>query len=157
MLTFADGVSRCALMSRLRICTYFAIILSVASCSYIPRDPSFTTLSGTISYRERVSLVPEAVVVVQLLDLSAGGKESNIIGEERLERPGQVPIRFNLKYDANAIANGHRYGVTARIFSGRRLLFATHDPYPVVVGGKSRPVDLVLERAPAPVDAPFVD
>lgn len=157
MLTFAYGFSGRLLMFCPRIFAYFAIVLSLGSCSYIPQDPSFATLSGTISYRERVSLVPEAVVVVQLLDLSAGGQEANIIGEERLERPGQVPIRFDLKYDAGAIMTGHRYGLTARIFSGQRLLFTTHDPYPVLNGGRSAPLSLVLERAAAPVDTPFVE
>ena len=157
MLTFGYDVSGCSLMFRIRIFAYFAIVLSLASCSYIPQDPSFATLSGTISYRERIALVPEAVVVIQLLDLSAGGQEANIVGEERLERPGQVPIRFDLKYDAGAIVKGHRYGLTARIFSGQRLLFATRDPDPVLSGGRSASVDLILEAAPAPVDTPFVE
>jgi len=139
-------------MLRRRLLVFCVVALSLESCSYIPQDPSFATISGIISYREKTPLVPEAVVIVQLLDMSAGGAQSNIIAEQRLERPGQIPIRFDLKYDQGSVVRGHRYGLTARIYAGRRLLFDTQGPYPVL--GEDRParLELVLERVPAPAN-----
>ncbi|MGA2551588.1 MAG: YbaY family lipoprotein [Burkholderiaceae bacterium] len=132
-------------MIRLQGIAICAAGAALAACSYIPHDPSFASVSGIVSYRERIALLPEDVVLVQLVDVSRNDVRADIIAEQRIERPGQVPVKFELKYDENAIVRGHQYAVTASIYQGRRIIFNTHTSVPVLDVSKRSPVELILE------------
>ena len=58
------------------------------------------TLSGTVAYRERIALPPDAVLTVRLLDVSRADAASVTLGETRVETDGrQVPLPFTVRYD----------------------------------------------------------
>ncbi len=126
---------------------YFLLLVAAAlsACSYIPRDPSFASLSGIVSYRQRVALLPEAVILVQLVDVTRPDARAQIIAEQRIERPGQVPVKFELKYDENAIVRGHRYALMAAIYEGRHLIFNTPASIPVLTASTPSTVEVILD------------
>lgn len=105
-------------------------------------------ITGTVSYRERIALTPQALLVVQLLDVSLADAPSVTLAEYRRENVGQVPIPFVLSYDAAKLQPGHRYAVSAQIREGAQLRFVTDTQYTVLANGPEvNPVALVLVSA----------
>jgi copper homeostasis protein (lipoprotein) len=72
-----------------------------------------------------------------------------VIGQTRLERPGNPPIRFEITYDPSRIIAGHRYVVRARILVNGQLFFTTDRSYPVLTAGHGNEVELLLRRVGA--------
>ncbi len=69
-----------------------------------------------------------------------------MLGRVRLESPGQVPIHFEIPYDPARVDETHLFGVRASITVGGQLWFTTDRFYPVLTGGHSASVDLLLIR-----------
>src|SRR5262245_17902155 len=51
-------------------------------------------LKGTVAFRERVALPPDAVLEVVLEDVTKTGAPSEVIGRALFEGPGNPPIAF---------------------------------------------------------------
>jgi putative lipoprotein len=103
-------------------------------------------VSGTVAYRQRIALPPDAVLVVQLRDTSRQDVAADVLGEKRLESPGPVPIPFEIEYDPALIDSRHSYGVAARILRGDTLLFINDTAYPVITRGNPDRVEMVLQQ-----------
>jgi putative lipoprotein len=103
-------------------------------------------VTGTVSYRERMALLPDAVIRVQLADVSRADAPAILIGEDIIKTDGnQVPFRFEIPYDAAAIKPQNTYAVSARIEGADgRLRFVTDQRYAVITRGAPTHVDLVL-------------
>ena len=75
----------------------------IAACSTVggetPADESVAlgTVTGTVTYRERIALTPEAMVEVQLLDVSIADASAKLIAEQTIKPQHQVPIPFDRK------------------------------------------------------------
>jgi putative lipoprotein len=104
---------------------------------------------GTATYRERMALPPGAVFQATLEDVSRADAAAIVIGETRVEQPGNPPIRFELRYDSSHIDPSHRYAVRARITVDDQAFFTTAQPYPVLTAGAGHEVQLLLLRAGA--------
>jgi putative lipoprotein len=103
---------------------------------------------GTVSYRERIALPPDAVVVVKLSDISRQDVAAAVIAETRVPSQGrQVPLSFELRYDPTKIDDKGLYAVRAVIESRGQTWFTTDKVYPVLTRGNPKEVDLVLTRA----------
>ena len=106
-------------------------------------------VTGSVAYRERIMLVPTAVIRVQLVDVSRADAPAVVLGEQRIEASGkQVPFEFSIAYDPADIDERMTYAVQARIEDGGRLLFINDQSYPVITRGAPRHVDLVLKSVP---------
>jgi uncharacterized lipoprotein YbaY/uncharacterized lipoprotein NlpE involved in copper resistance len=104
-------------------------------------------VQGTATYRERLALPPDAVFEATLEDVSKADAPAAVMGQARIERPGNPPIRFAIMYEPTHIHPSHRYVVRARILVGERLFFITDRSYPVLTGGQGNEVALLLRRA----------
>ena len=104
---------------------------------------------GTVTYRERLALPPDAVFEATLEDVSRADALTVVMGQARIERPGNPPFRFEITYDPARINPSHRYAVRARILVGGELFFSTDRSYPVLTGGHGNEVALLLRRAGA--------
>jgi putative lipoprotein len=130
--------------------------LTVAGCgAYHGTPPSRGAVTGSVTYRERSALPPDAVVRVQLSDVSRHDAAAIPVAQTTLTPAGrQVPLPFELRYDPKAIDSTHTYAVRATIESGGRLVFTTTTASTVITRGRPTHVDLVLsgvpDRAPAP-------
>ncbi len=108
---------------------------------------SGTAVTGTISYRERMALPPDAVVDVRLIDATRQDATARIVAQKSIDTDGrQVPIPFELAYDASDIDADHQYVLRAGIRSGDQLLFSTTEAHPVITGGSPTRVELMLRR-----------
>ena len=102
------------------------------------------SLSGTASYRERIALPPDAVFEAVLIDAAIADAPARELGRVRLQPAGQPPFRFSIPYSEREITPGGRYTVRATVRQGERLLFTTDTFTPVLTGGPSQPLNLVM-------------
>ncbi|TNF88356.1 MAG: hypothetical protein EP300_08085, partial [Gammaproteobacteria bacterium] len=80
-----------------------------------------STVTGTVTYRERIALTPEAVVDVKLLDVSIADVSAKLIAQQTIKPKHQVPIPFELVYDPADIDERMTYAVRATISERGRL------------------------------------
>ena len=114
------------------------------------------SISGTIAYRERISLPPDAAIEVKLRDTSIADGGANTIAESVFSPGGkQVPIPFQLSYNPSDINQAHKYQVEANIRVKGKLMFSTNMPYPVITQGAPSQIAMMLQQAAAkPATAP---
>lgn len=95
---------------------------------------------GSVAYRERMALPPDAVVEVWIIDASPLVMAAPVIAETIVMPEGrQVPIPFELRYDPSRIEPDHDYAVKAAIRSEGQILIATETDYLVKRVGRRRP------------------
>lgn len=106
-----------------------------------------TRVTGTVSYRERIALPAQAVINVQLQDVSRADAPATVLAEQTINAEGkQVPFAFDLPYDSTKIDERYTYAVRAQISVDGQLWFTTTERYPVITQGNPTNVDLVLQR-----------
>jgi putative lipoprotein len=99
-----------------------------------PPDDSQPKITGTVSYRERIALPPEAVVYVRLVDVTLDSTPT-VIAELRIADPGQPPIAFELPFNARFIDPERSYEVMARIEVDDEIIFLAPGSDPVLTRG----------------------
>lgn len=135
-----------AVLIKIILALVLALIFSVlTSGSQAGAEPAAVT--GTVAYRERIALTPEAVVEVQLLDVSIADASAKLIAEQTIRPQHQVPIPFELAYDPAEIDERFTYTVRATIRERGRLVFTTDRSYRVLTRGSPNHVDLILVRS----------
>ncbi len=115
----------------------------VPAATVPPPTDDAMVLPGTVTYRARIALPPDAVATVSLQD-DAGGT----IAETRVPAEGrQVPLPFALQFDRSRLVAGADYRLHARIRDGGgRVLFETSPPLPVFERGVAAqgPAEIVV-------------
>jgi uncharacterized lipoprotein YbaY/heat shock protein HslJ len=118
------------------------------------------SVTGDVFYRERIALPEDAVLTVQIRDVSRADAPAKVVGEQIIKNPGQVPIPYEVDYDEGAIDDRYTYSIYARIEDGQgNLLFTTTQSYPVITrGNPTQNVEVLVERvagtAPEPEPQP---
>lgn len=108
------------------------------------------SITGTISYRERVALPSDAAIDVKLLDVATPGAVPKTIAENIFSPGGQqVPIPFQLPYNPADINPEHAYQLAANISVNGKPMFASTIAYPVITQGAPSQVVVILQPAPA--------
>jgi copper homeostasis protein (lipoprotein) len=110
-------------------------------------EPAAAQVKGTATYRERIAMPTGAVFEATLEDISKADAPADVIGRARIEKPGNVPIRFEIQYDSSRIVQSHRYVVRGRILVDGKPWFVTDQSYPVLTQGRGKEVSLLLRRA----------
>jgi uncharacterized lipoprotein YbaY/uncharacterized membrane protein len=119
------------------------IFLATAACS----DRSEQTLSGTVTYRERMALTPNATIRVALRDETVADQPTVIAETTFTAGTRQVPIEFTLPYSRNSVVRDRTYSLLAEIRQDDHLLFLTDEQYPVINNGRATDIELLLIRA----------
>ena len=123
-------------------------IVLVLILLFLVRGPS---VSGTITYRERIPLSPGAVVKISLNDTSYADGPSELVARQTITDPGQVPIDFRLAYPREAINSLSTYSISVRIEEADgRLAFINDTAYDVITHGNPSNVDMVLVMVEPP-------
>ena len=106
------------------------------------------TITGTISYPQRIALAPNAVIEVQLADVTNADAPVQIIASQVITADGrQVPISFTVTYAIDAIDPAHTYSVNARITTDGKLSWINTQAYYVLTKGQLTGVDIMVEQA----------
>lgn len=105
------------------------------------------TITGSIAYRERIALLPGALVTIMLEDVSRADAPAEVIAKHRFETNSkQIPLEFQLDYDSRKIQENHTYNVRARIEVNGKLRFITDTITPVITdSNQTQHVDLMLK------------
>ncbi len=138
------------------------LVLALAACQGDSVSPNATTtvssgkqpnssVSGAVAYRERLALTPGARLEVQLRYTSYQDAASELIAEQVIENPGQVPIEFRVEYNRDDIDDRNTYSLQARIVEADgRLAFTNDTAYDVITRGNPRRVDMLLVMVQPP-------
>ncbi len=89
------------------------------------------TLTGEATYRERIALPPNAVLTVQLADVSLADAPAAIVAEREFRPAGQAPVKFELKFDSSAIQPKMTYALQARITVDDKLMFINDERHQI--------------------------
>jgi putative lipoprotein len=130
-----------------------ALVLFLPGCSgpdSTPRPPSIT---GSLTYRQRIALPPTAVIEVQLLDVTRTDAPAEVLNTVTLSPQHQPPFYFTIRYDPRKIDSTHAYALKATISVGGQLRFLSTNNTRVLTQGNPTHRDLVLEMAPERKDA----
>ena len=111
-------------------------------------EPASGVVSGTVIYLQRIALPPDATLVVQLRDTSRMDVAAPLIGETRVDSPGQVPIPFEIRYDPKIIDPRFTYSVSARILRGDKLLFVSDTANEVITRDRPSTLEVVVRPVP---------
>lgn len=104
-------------------------------------------VTGTVTWRERIAVPPDATVTVRLQDVSRMDAPAVVMAEQTIATEGrQPPYPFELSVDAARVDPGMRYAVSARVEQKGQLLFINDTAYPVMTQGAGYTVHLMLVR-----------
>ena len=140
------------------------VLMALAACGSNTRPANVTvevpsglspnaSVSGTVTYRERLALSPGAKLVMELRDVSYADAAATLIARQTISDPGQVPIKFKVEYNRDDIDSRNTYAVSARIIeSDGRLAFTNDTAYDVITRGNPNKVDMLLVLVQPPPD-----
>jgi len=128
---------------RTLILTLFVVLYTVPS---IAADEIPGVVTGTLAYRERIALPPNAVVEVELRNVSLTDVRATVIASQTIVNPTQVPIAFRLEFNPRQIEPRYSYVISARIMIEDQLAFINDHAYLVLTRGHPDRVDMVLRR-----------
>lgn len=112
-----------------------------------PAASSFLDITGSVAYRHRIALPPDAILIVRVQDVARAGAPARQLAEQRIELGGrQVPIPFATTIDRDLIGKKSRITVSARIEHKGKLLFITDKHYPVATDGQPPHIDLQMKQ-----------
>lgn len=114
--------------------------------------PKTAALRGTVFYRERMALPPDAVVEVKLVDVSRADAPSTTIGQTNVAAGSGTATPFEIEYDPSRIKAGNRYALQARIAASGTLLFINDTAYPVFTGQADK-TDILVTRVSSEPDS----
>jgi len=102
---------------------------------------------GSVFYRERVAMPEGSIVTVRLLDTSRAGVPAEVIGEQVIEEPANVPVAFEIGYEPDAIDDTHSYAVAALIEVNGQVAWRSTIHHPVLTRGAGRSAVVMVTRA----------
>lgn len=103
-------------------------------------------VSGTVTYRARMALPANAIITVQLQDVSLQDVAAKTLGEAKIKAAGkQVPVPFRIPYKPSQIKPKNRYAVRATIRSNGELLFTSTTSYPVITHDAPKEVEIMVQ------------
>jgi putative lipoprotein len=112
--------------------------------------PTGPVVTGTVAYRERIALPPNAFIDVKLQDTSRQDAPAKTVAESVFAAEGkQVPIPFQISYNPTDINMAHTYLVRATISVDNKLMFTSTTAYPVLTQGAPSQVTMMLQQATA--------
>lgn len=125
----------------------FAAMLGVAAAlACFAAEAAPRTLRGTLVYRERIALPPNARVEVELIDAARADAPAMIVAQTIVAPAGRPPIHYELSFDDSALSPRGRYAVQARIKADDRLLFVTTSRNPLPAPGADANLTLQAVR-----------
>lgn len=138
------------------------LVLAALLVSVMPAWADRLTISGEVTYRERIALPPDASLSVALVDLAAP-QTPRIAARAALASPGQVPLSFNLSFDSSVLADGASYGLVAEIAGADGAVwFRNAEPFAIDPHAPAEAILIVTTftgrtaAEPAPLPAPAI-
>ena len=103
-------------------------------------------VTGLVTYSEPISLNPNMVVSVKLLDVSLLDAPSVTVSEQVFENVESLPLEFTIRYDESDIDERATYSIQVSITDGDVLRFANDTAYDVITYGQPNHVEVPVIR-----------
>jgi putative lipoprotein len=147
----------------MRILNLAVAVAALMLLAVAPALAERITLTGDVTYRERIALPETGTLTVALIDLAQPDKPG-LAATAAIARPGKVPLTFTLNLDTDALDSTHQYALVAQIAGADGAVwFRNDEPYavdpkapaaPIVIivnfqGGSDTPVAADLPAEPA--------
>lgn len=114
-------------------------VSSAVSAAGVVAGEKAAALSGVIQgqvwYRQRIALPPDAVLTVQLVDVSRADAPAVVLASQTIQTEHPAPLAFELHYDPAKIDSRMIYAIQARIQQGDALRFITTERFAVLTRG----------------------
>lgn len=125
----------------------FGVTPLLLGALFMPGIPAAeeVTITGEVLYRERMALPPNAVLTVELSDVSLADAPAAVIAKQTIDPAGQVPIKFEIEVDPAVFQPNMSYALQARIAVDDALWFINDERHSVDPL-KPAPQTLVLKR-----------
>jgi putative lipoprotein len=120
-----------------------AVLLALPAAALAQNTSSVT---GTANIRQRIALPNNAVITMQLADISRQGAPAQVIAEQSFSANGaQAPFPFTLQYDKGRIATNGVYIVQGNIKVNGQVRYTTTVAYRVITQGSPTNVAVTLD------------
>ena len=96
------------------------------------REPN-AWVSGSVTYRERITLSPGAKLEVEIYDATYPDGPSPTVALQTISNPGEVPIEYRVGYNRDDVDPRNLYAVTASIYEEDGRLAFINDKYRFVI------------------------
>jgi putative lipoprotein len=104
------------------------------------------TIVGSVWYRERMLLPPNAEILINLEEVARADAPSELISSTRFAPEGGQPWTFSLAYDPAKLHDKGRYVLRARIEADGRLLFTSTEHIPAFDRSPGEPLKIMVSR-----------
>lgn len=106
-------------------------------------------ISGSVAYRERIAMPANAVITIQLLDISQQGSRATVLAQQRIRPSREVPIPFTVQYDRSKIDRRGTYGIAATIEVDGEVIWRSDGSQLVITNGNpTENIEIVVTRLP---------
>ena len=120
-----------------------AVLLALPAAALAQNTSSVT---GTATTRQRIALPNNAVITMQLADISRQGAPAQVIAEQSFSaNGGQAPFPFTLQYDKGRITTNGIYTVQGNIKVNGQLRYTTTVAYRVITQGSPTNVAVTMD------------
>lgn len=113
------------------------------------------SISGSVTYLERIMLPPTAVLEVTMSDVARMDAPAEVIATTTFPAHGGPPFTFVLDYDPAQLTARGRYAVRATIRAEGRLLFTSTQHIPAFELDPGQPIVLFRVGGRSPAPEPF--
>lgn len=129
-------------------------LLTLTVPAWAQGNAAQATVTGTLAYRERIVLPPDAAIDVRLEDTSLQDAPAKLVSESIFAAEGkQVPISFQVSYNPADINPAHTYQLRANITVNGTKTFASTTAYPVITQGAPMQANIMLQPVQAQATA----
>ena len=129
---------------RIPVVALLLSLLASEGCT-TTRVEKMETITGTVTYFQRIAMPPGAVVEVKLVE--ARKRKNKTIVEKKVMNPGQIPVPFTLAYTPKEMPPGRKYSVQARILVDGKAWYVTQTVNLQMRNGRIAHADIILQPA----------
>jgi putative lipoprotein len=138
-------------MNRARLPLALVVLAILLALPAVVLAQNTGNVTGTANILQRVALPNNAVVTIQLADVSRAGAPAQVLAEQKITTNGaQAPFAFNLQYDKGRIATNGVYIVQGNVTVGGQLRYTTTRQYRVLTGGSPSTASVTLDAVTLP-------
>jgi len=120
-----------------------AVLLALPAAALAQNTSSVT---GTINFRQSVTIPNNAVVTIQLADASRQGAPATVLAQQSFSANGaQAPLPFSLQYDKGQITTTGIYIVQGNIKVDGQLRYTTTTAFRVITQGNPTTVGVMMD------------
>jgi len=128
----------------MRILNLAAAFAALLLLMVVPALAERITLTGDVTYRERIALPESGTLTVALIDLAQPDRPG-LAAAAAIARPGRVPLTFTLNLDTDKLDRNRKYALVAQIAGADGAVwFRNNEPYPIDPLAPAGPVVIIV-------------